>query len=212
MSVLFTRRGAPTVVSKLLSDYAEGDVVCLNENGSPVEFYVARHNYESGLNGARRALLVRKERYGSMLSWDSGNVNKYEESDLDSWLNSSYKALLDTAVQTAIGSTAFYYLQGNAGGISTLSRSVFIPSVTEYGITHDFGPAQGSSLPIASILARYTEWTRSPAAYYNWVYYAHANTGSNMDEAKTAHYVRPCFTLPSTTLFYAKTNEFMGVK
>ena len=42
---------------KQLSDYAEGDIVKINENGTPVEFYVAKHNYQTRLNGTGRTLL-----------------------------------------------------------------------------------------------------------------------------------------------------------
>ena len=46
-----------------LSDYEEGALIKLNEGGSPVEFYVSKHDYESGLNGAERTLVVRKAVY-----------------------------------------------------------------------------------------------------------------------------------------------------
>ena len=36
----------------MLSDFEEGALVKLNENGSPVEFYVTKHDYEPDLNGA----------------------------------------------------------------------------------------------------------------------------------------------------------------
>lgn len=35
-----------------LSDLPEGSLVAINERGSPVLFYLAKHDYESGLNGA----------------------------------------------------------------------------------------------------------------------------------------------------------------
>lgn len=41
---------APVMGIKL-GDIAEGSIVKLNEGGSPVEFYVAKHNYENSLNG-----------------------------------------------------------------------------------------------------------------------------------------------------------------
>lgn len=34
-----------------LSTYAEGSIIKINENGSPVEFYVAKQDYEPTLNG-----------------------------------------------------------------------------------------------------------------------------------------------------------------
>ena len=44
-----------------LSEISEGEIIKLKENGSLVDFYVAKHNYESGLNGEGRTLLVRKD-------------------------------------------------------------------------------------------------------------------------------------------------------
>lgn len=49
-----------------LSDIPEGTLVKINESGSPVEFYVAKHDYETGLNGAGRTLLVRRYCYDNM--------------------------------------------------------------------------------------------------------------------------------------------------
>lgn len=39
---------------KPLSQYAEGAIIKINEGGKPAEFYVAKHNYESSLNGNGR--------------------------------------------------------------------------------------------------------------------------------------------------------------
>ena len=116
-----------------LSDYAEGDIIKLNEGGNPVEFYVAKHDYESGLNGSGRTLVVRKDCYDNRV-WDSGNVNAYSGSDLDKWFNGTYKNLLDPAIQTAIGTTKFYYTPGNGNNtVGILERAVFALSATELG-------------------------------------------------------------------------------
>lgn len=46
-----------------LSTITPGAILYLNESGSPVPFYIAKHDYESGLNGAGRTLVVRKDCY-----------------------------------------------------------------------------------------------------------------------------------------------------
>lgn len=43
-----------------LGSKAVMSTVKLKENGTLVEFYVAKHDYESGLNGSGRTLIVRK--------------------------------------------------------------------------------------------------------------------------------------------------------
>ena len=98
-------------MAQQLGQVAVGTLVKLNENGSPVEFYVAKHDYESGLNGAGRTLLVRKECYDNRV-WNSVQVNTYASSTLDSWLNSDYKNLLDSDFLTVIGTTKFQYTIG----------------------------------------------------------------------------------------------------
>ena len=60
--VFFATRGLIGAPVRL-SDMEEGALVKLKESGSPVEFYVAKHDYESELNGSGRTLLVRKDCY-----------------------------------------------------------------------------------------------------------------------------------------------------
>lgn len=53
--VFFTRRFLP-VVGTSIGNLDEGAIITLNESASPVEFYVSKQDYESGLNGAGRTL------------------------------------------------------------------------------------------------------------------------------------------------------------
>ena len=65
-----------------LGNKAIMSTVKLKENGVLVEFYVAKHNYESGLNGSGRTLLVRKDCYDQR-QWHGSNVNAYATSAID---------------------------------------------------------------------------------------------------------------------------------
>lgn len=152
-----------------LGTKAEGSIVKIKENGSLVDFYVAQHNYESGLNGSGRTLLVRKDCYDNRL-WEDGQVNAYDGSDIDSWFNSAYKNSLDANIRSAIGATTIYYTPGNGNySVTTLERSVFALSVTELGKSNGNANVEGSVLPIASTLEiahlngrANNQWTRSP--------------------------------------------------
>ena len=196
-----------------LSDYEEGDIIKLNEGGSPVEFYVSKHDYESSLNGAGRTLVVRKD-VSDFQVWDSGNVNAYSGSDLDTWFNGTYKNLLDPAIQTAIGTTKFYYTPGNGNNtVGTLERAIFALSLTELGQSHPYANTEGSALPIASTLriAYHTQWTRAPytsSTTSAW----RLNSGGSANHFVCVNYQgsRPCFTLPSTLLFNPDTNEVVA--
>ena len=89
-----------------LGSKAEGSIIKLKENGVLVDFYVAKQNYESGLNGAGRVLVVRKDGIPSP-QWNSSGVNAYANSTLDVHLNGSYKNQLDANIRTAMSTTKF---------------------------------------------------------------------------------------------------------
>ena len=205
---------------KQLSDYTEGDIVKIPENNTPVEFYVAKHNYESELNGSGRTLVVRRDVYYNRV-WDNGNVNAYASSDLDSWFNSTYKNLLDADIRALIGTTKIRYTPGNGNyTVGTLERAVFALSLTELGRTVSGAKTEGSALPIASTLqiaynssgSAVMQWTRSPYAYYGSTGVCGLSTNGFAINSNPANSYgsRPAFTLPSTTKFDPDTNIIIG--
>ena len=198
-----------------LSDYDEGALVKLNEGGNPVDFYVAKHDYESSLNGAGRTLVVRKDCYDQR-QWHTSNVNAYASSAIDSWLNSTYKNMLDADIRSLIGTTKIRYTPGNGNWtVGTLERAVFALSATELGQSHTYANTEGSALPIASTLQiaylngnATTQWTRSP--YTNSTSNAwgmNSNGGIYDVICGSSLGSRPAFTLPSDLLFNPDTNE-----
>ena len=191
---------------KHLGDFSEGDIIQLNEGGVPIDFYVAKHDYESGLNGTGRTLLVRRYTYDTR-AWHSSDVNAWASCSMRSWLNSTYKALLDADIQEAMGTTTYYYTHGNGStSVSTRSDAVFLLSLTELGKSHTYANTEGSALSIASTLQiTYTssgivstQWTRSPRTsntYYAW----RLNSSGDALNAycSIGQGSRPAFTLPS---------------
>lgn len=192
---------------KALSDFTEGSIVKLNENGSPVEFYVAKHDYEAKLNGLGRTLLVRKDSCGQQV-WNSAGNNYYGDSTIDTWLNNSYKNELDTGIQTAVAQTSFQYTPGGYDTVMvTLSRAVFLLSLTELGITTQYNNAEGTELPVSSTLKTRAQWTRTP--YIGDVNYTWGATATGGPYAIYPTYsinCYPAFTLSGTTLVDADNN------
>ena len=189
-----------------LGNKSVGSIVKLKENGVLVDFYVAKHDYENGLNGSGRTLVVRKDCYDTR-QWHTSNVNAYATSAIDTWLNSTYKNLLDADIRGVIGTTKIKYTPGNGNtAVGTLERAIFLLSVTELGRSASYANTEGTALSIASSLqiaylngSAVVQWTRSPytggtvGAYYlltdGDVYgYDCYDTGGS----------RPAFTLPST--------------
>lgn len=191
-----------------LSKCAEGTLVKINEGGKLVDFYVAKHNYESGLNGAGRTLLVRKDCYNDQ-RYSGSYANNYAKSAIDSWLNNDYKNLLDADVQSLIGTTKFEAMTGNGtGNTGTLSRSVFLLSLMELGEHPSYSPLDGSELPISNTLKKaflngqsVTQWTRSPqtkGTAYVWT--MNFNGEPSTYDHDTTNGSRPAFTLPENYL------------
>lgn len=188
-----------------LGNKATGSIIKLKENGKLVDFYVAKHDYESGLNGSGRTLVVRKDCYDNR-AWHSSNVNAWASCTMRSWLNSTYLNMLDADIRSLIGTTKYYYTPGNGSwSVTTRSDAVFLLSATELGQSQSWFNTEGSALPIASTLkiaylngSANTQWTRSPHTNHtddaiclytggNVYYYGCTSTYGS----------RPAFTLPS---------------
>ena len=194
-----------------LGSVAVGSIVKIKENGSPVDFYVAKHDYESGLNGAGRTLLVRKDVYDNR-SWDSDNVNAWARCTMRTWLNGAYKAMLDSDIQEAIGTTRYYYTPGNgSNSVTTRSDAIFMLSLRELGQSLPTGGAnnEGSVLPIASTLRfarkdgeQTSQWTRTPRTL-DTTTVCHINSVGNVGAIIALNELgsRPIFTLAATTTY-----------
>ena len=189
-----------------LGNKSVGSIVKLKENGVLVDFYVAKHDYENGLNGSGRTLVVRKDCYDTR-QWHTSNVNAYATSAIDTWLNSTYKNLLDADIRGVIGTTKIKYTPGNGNtAVGTLERAIFLLSVTELGRSASYANTEGTALSIASSLqiaylngSAVVQWTRSP--YTNGTSsacYLYTNVNVNDRSCSSTSGSRPAFTLPST--------------
>lgn len=189
-----------------LGNKSTGSLIKIKENGVLVDFYVAKHDYESGLNGSGRTLVVRKDCYDTR-AWHSSNVNAWASCALRSWLNGDYLNMLDADIRGVIGTTKYYYTPGNGTtSVTTRSDAVFQLSVTELGKTASYANAEGTALPIASTLqvayrngSAVVQWTRSPyTGNTSSAYYLDTVGGVNNGVCTYTNGSRPAFTLPSS--------------
>ena len=205
-SAALYKTSAPT---QEIGTLAEGTIIYLNENGSPVPFYVAKQNYEPGHN-TNRTLVVRKDAV-TQGAWNSSNVNTYDGSTIDTWFNSTYLNTLDSGVRTAIGTTNIPATSPYNSGVVRLEKGVFALSGTELGLTSAGLNAEGTTVPISSMLkiaynngTAIVYWTRSPQTSstsnaFEVVQHGEINAFSSN---YTSAYYRPAFTLPSTFTAY----------
>ena len=189
-----------------LGNKSVGSIVKLKENGVLVDFYVAKHDYENGLNGSGRTLVVRKDCYDTR-QWHTSNVNAYATSAIDTWLNSTYKNLLDADIRGVIGTTKIKYTPGNGNTtVGTLERAIFLLSVTELGRSASYANTEGTALSIASSLqiaylngSAVVQWTRSPSTSSTGDACCLGTIGNVYNSSCNNTYgSRPAFTLPST--------------
>ena len=217
---------ATPIAGTPLAQLAEGTLIKILENGSPVEFYLAKHSYEPDLNGAGRELLVRKDGYKTSVKWstlDGSGSNVYPNNSMDRWYNNNYKNLLSSSLQSMIGTTSFYAAEGGGNYSSmVLERAIFMLSYTELGGSGYSSPSLGSRLSIYQTLLPFyvngngrNQPTRTPNKqdYGNyidngisylwftdgeWIY---ASVSCNQ-----SYPPRPCFTLPSSALVDVNLN------
>lgn len=197
---MFLRRGRLT----RLADFPPGHIIELRENGTPAEFYLAKHDYEPGLNGAGRTLVVRKDCYTSMVFSAGAGTGDFPGSDIDNWLNGEYIGLFDSRVQAKMGITKFYYAAGGAKK-STMERKAFLLSAMEFGRLDTYG--DGSTLPADMIellsIAQLDgtageQWTRTlNNGHVGYIYVLNAYGKLDEEKRTRPNGARPCFTLPS---------------
>lgn len=202
-----------------LGTLAEGSIIYLNENGQPVPFYVAKQNYEPTYN-TDRVLIVRKGAY-QQGNWNETNVNTYNGSTIDTWMNGTYLQMLDSDVQSAVSTTNIPATSPYNSGVIRLEKSIFALSGTELGESGSPMNVEGSALPIVSILIRLDEsgqFTRSPLNNSTTNFYQFtSNGGLTEGNYQSSNGYVPSFTLPASfevllspvTGLYTVTNDLI---
>lgn len=210
----------------LLSTKAVGSTVKLTVNGKAREFIVVHQGkpssvYDESCNGT---WLLMKDIYENRV-WQSGNINKYESSDIHSYLNNTFLKLFDSNIQGAIKQVKIPYRKNggsggtNQSGANGLSCKIFLLSGYEVGWTssdNQYFPQDGAKLSyfesgtgtsannkrIANLNGSAASWwLRSPyASSTNSVW--DVNSSGNYDDyyASYSFGIHPALILPSTLL------------
>ena len=127
----------------LLSAKAVGSVVKLKVNGTAREFIVVHQGkpssiYDDSCNGT---WLLMKDCYVSR-AWHRATDNKYESSDIHTYLNSTFLNLLDSNIKGAIKQVKLPYRKNGGSGGTTqqgangLSCKIFLLSAPEVHYEH----------------------------------------------------------------------------
>lgn len=210
----------------LLSTKAVGSTVKLKVNGTAKEFIVVHQGKPSSLydDSCNGTWLLMKDIYENRV-WQSGNINKYESSDIHTYLNNTFLNLFESNIRDAIKQVKIPYRKnGGSGGTDQsgangLSAKIFLLSGYEVGWTtsdYSYFPVDGAKLSyfesgtgtsannkrIANLNGSATNWwLRSPyTSYTGHVWYVFSVGGCNLSYASNSYGIRPALILPSTLL------------
>ena len=177
--------------------------------------------YDDSCNGT---WLLMKDIYENRV-WQSGNINKYESSDIHTYLNNTFLNLFESNIRDAIKQVKIPYRKnGGSGGTDQsgangLSAKIFLLSGYEVGWTtsdYSYFPVDGAKLSyfesgtgtsannkrIANLngSAAYW-WLRSPNTGSTYsVWRVNAGGGYYYNDASSSYGIRPALILPSTLL------------
>ena len=210
----------------LLSTKAVGSTVKLTVNGKAREFIVVHQGkpssvYDESCNGT---WLLMKDIYENRV-WQSGNINKYESSDIHSYLNNTFLNLFESNIRDAIKQVKIPYRKnGGSGGTDQsgangLSAKIFLLSGYEVGWTtsdYSYFPVDGAKLSyfesgtgtsannkrIANLNGSAANWwLRSPRTdNTNYVWRVYSSGSCSSSYASNSNGIRPALILPSTLL------------
>lgn len=201
-----------------LGSKAVGSIVKLKVNGTAKEFIVVHQGkpgsmYDDSCNGT---WLLMKDIYENRV-WQSGDINKYESSDIHAYLNSTFLNLFDSNIKDAIKQVKIPYRKngGSDGtdqsGANGLPCKVFLLSGPEAGLAGaSYIPNDGTKLDyfnantgVDSKRIAYTSgtatawWLRCPSTYSaNYVLVVNSDGGYNDDYASNSSGIRPALMLP----------------
>ena len=223
----------------LASALPVGFTVKLMENGAAVEYLVVNQGipsnsslYDASCDGT---WLLRKDIHSNR-QWNTSNVNIYETSAINTWLNGDFFNSLGSIEQATVKQVKIPYRHGGGdggtdqSGANGLLCKIFLLSGYEVGWTtsdYRYFPVDGAKLSyfesgtgtsannkrIANLNGSAAFWwLRSPYTDYTnrvWRVYSDGNYGNNY--ASSSYGIRPALVLPSNALFDASTLILKGV-
>lgn len=221
----------------LASSLAVGTTVKLMEGGTAVEYLVVNQGipgnsnlYDASCDGT---WLLRKNIHSNQ-KWNTSDVNIYETSAINTWLNGGYFSSLGTVEQATVKQVKIpYRADGGSGGTNQsgangLSCKVFLLSGPEVGLAGEiYMPDNGAKLDYFTSGTTTSAnnkriaylngsaafwWLRSPLTgndYSVWIVDA---TGSGSGNNPSNSYgIRPALILPKTAVFDETTMLLKGV-
>lgn len=151
--------------------------------------------------------------------WQSGDINKYESSDIHTYLNNTFLNLFESNIRGVIKQVKIPYLKnGDPGGTmqqgaNGLPCKIFLLSLYEIGFTTRDNP-DGAKLSYfetgnsSSALNKHIAYLNGSAAFWwlrslyvgltDYVWYVESGGNCTYNDASNSYGIRPALVLPST--------------
>ena len=209
---------------------AVGSVVKLMEGGTAVEYLVVNQGipsnsslYDASCDGT---WLLRKDCH-SKRAWNTSNINNYETSAINNWLNGDFFNSFGSVEQAAIKQVKIPYGKGAGSssitsGASGLPVKIFLLGCAELEITGSSLMTDGATLAyfsgaadsdrVAMLNGATAFWfTRSTySGNSSRVYSITFSGGAGWGNASDLSGIRPALVIPKTALFDASTLILKG--
>lgn len=209
-------------MSKNINTLSPGNLVYVYEDGVTVPYIFLQYNHYS----QSEVTLLRKYTYPTAVMFRGGDTstnayNCYNNSNVDT-MCTTHKSKLSSYLQGKLKAVNIPVAQGRTttGGsvsstIITLSRSCFLLSMTEYGLSGwktegtQFTAANTNRIAQAenNTSTAVNHWSRSPDSGGCNAYYVSTNGNANRLSVYSTYYFRPALTLQSGILVSSSPNE-----
>lgn len=209
-----------------LGDKNVGDIVKIKEDGIAVNYLIVHKGKPSDMyDDSCDGVWVLREKTHSKRAWHgtsaSTNVNDYENSDIEAWLNSTFLNTIDEKIRAAIKTVKIPYRKGSGtsmtvqSGANGLSCKAFLLSGYEVGFTQsdsEYLPIDGAKLSYFSDNNSRIGKDSTNTAVGWWLRSPRTNSATSVcrvskDGSYNNNYtysstvaVRPAFVLPSSLL------------
>jgi len=190
-----------------LGSKSVGSTIRIKENGTLVSYMIVHQGkpssrYDSSCDGT---WLLRRSTYTSR-RWNIPDANNYADSEIHSYLNSTFLNVLDSTVRSKIKQVKIPYHRGDGTGATSqtgangLSTKIFLLSGAETGGSQAI-PSDGDQLPFFNSDTRSNAygWLRSPLLELEGRVAVVKSDGTyEWCATDVSRGVRPAFILPST--------------
>ena len=143
------------------------------------------------------------------VKWGASNTTAWPDSIVYSTMNDSdtgYITRFDEKIRTAIGTTTYEYTEAKGSTtVTTMSSAIFVPSVTELGLSNTNANVEGEDWGLGATVGACSNnyWSRTSyntTGNYAAFYIAKAGTSATRQAYSNTYRIRPCFTMSGGTI------------